>query len=148
MSRMHSSKKGRAGSKRPPVTESPAWVPMKPNEVIEVITQLGKSGKTSAQIGLTMRDQYGVPDVTLLTGKSITQIMAENGAVPAIPEDLASLVERARSLSLHLRDHKKDYSNKRGLQLIESKIRRLAKYYMREGKLPSTWSYTYEGTKQ
>ena len=61
---------------------------------------------------------------------------------PALPEDLASLIKRAASLQVHLKDHKKDLSNKRGLQLIESRIRRLSKYYKEEGVLPSDWDYS------
>jgi small subunit ribosomal protein S15 len=38
-------------------------------------------------------------------------------------------------------------SSKRGMQLIESKIRRLAKYYKREGKLPEDWAYNLEQAK-
>ncbi|HYU07016.1 MAG TPA: 30S ribosomal protein S15, partial [Thermoplasmata archaeon] len=33
-------------------------------------------------------------------------------------------------------------SNKRGLQLIESKIRRLSRYYKDRGVLPSDWDYS------
>ncbi|TLZ65188.1 MAG: 30S ribosomal protein S15, partial [Methanobacteriota archaeon] len=33
-------------------------------------------------------------------------------------------------------------SNKRGLSLIESKIRRLSRYYREEGVLPADWDYS------
>jgi small subunit ribosomal protein S15 len=147
MSRIHSRRKGKASSKRPAKRELPAWVTMQKKEAEDLIVQLGRSGKTQAQIGLILRDQYGVPDIQLLTGKSVSRILAEAGIAPQIPEDLAALIERARNVSQHLQEHKKDYSNKRGLQLIESKIRRLAKYYIREGKLPENWTYSYEALK-
>jgi small subunit ribosomal protein S15 len=35
----------------------------------------------------------------------------------------------------------KDLHNKRALELTEAKIRRLAKYYINEGKLESDWKY-------
>ena len=43
--------------------------------------------------------------------------------------------------------NKKDYVAKRGLQLTESKIKRLTKYYKRVGKLPENWKYDREKVK-
>lgn len=145
MSRMHSSKKGRASSKRPMVSSSPSWVQLQKGEAEDLVIQMGKLGRKPAQIGLVLRDQYGVPNVRLLTGKSVMQILEEGGAKPQIPEDLASLVERGRNVTKHLSDNHKDESNRHGLRLIESKIRRLVKYYVREGVIPENWTYSFEG---
>lgn len=145
MSRMHSSRKGRASSKRPMVSSNPSWVHMQKKEAEDLIVQMGRLGRKPAQIGLALRDQYGVPNVRLLTGKSILEILEGAGVKPQVPEDLASLVERGRSLSKHLAENKKDMSNLHGLQLIESKIRRLMKYYVREGVIPANWQYSFEG---
>ncbi|MBX8631745.1 MAG: 30S ribosomal protein S15 [Thermoplasmata archaeon] len=144
MSRMHSSRKGKASSHRPMVTASPAWVQITGEEVTNQIIQMGKLGKRASQIGLVLRDQYGVPNVKLLTGKSIIQILEEAGIRPQLPEDLSSLIERVKSVSAHIAENKGDNSAKRGLQLIESKIRRLAKYYARNGVIPSNWKYSQE----
>jgi len=54
-------------------------------------------------------------------------------------------LKRAIQTKKHLEKNKKDIHSKRGLQLIEAKIRRLAKYYKREGVLPKKWSYTLVG---
>ncbi len=81
----------------------------------------------------------------LLTGKSILQILEEAGIKPQIPEDLASLIVRGRTVTRHLSENKKDESNRHGLNLIESKIRRLVKYYVREGIIPANWHYSFEG---
>lgn len=145
MSRMHSSKKGRASSRRPMVSSNPSWVPLQQKEAEDLIIQMGKLGRKPAQIGLVLRDQHGVPNVRLLTGKSILQILEEGGVKPQIPEDLASLIERARNVTKHLSDNGKDESNRHGLKLIDSKIRRLVKYYVREGVIPANWKYSYEG---
>ena len=142
MARIHSRRKGGSGSKRPMISESPAWVPFKAAEVEDLIVKMAKDGYTSAKIGLTLRDQYGVPDVKLLTGKYVTEIMRERGVAPALPEDLSSLMRRAITLNVHLRENKGDRSNKRGLQLIESKIRRLEQYYKENGVLPADWKYS------
>ncbi|MGC8913403.1 MAG: 30S ribosomal protein S15 [Thermoplasmata archaeon] len=144
MSRIHSSRKGKHSSKRPMVKENPSWVPLSKEEVEQKVVELAKRGMTPAVIGMVLRDQHGVPNVKLATGKTLTQILKENNLTPQIPPDLTALIEKANNLKVHLKKHKKDYSNKRGLTLVESKIRRLAKYYIRKGILPRTWSYASE----
>ena len=124
------------------ISESPAWVTLSAAETEDLIVKMAKDGYTSARIGLMLRDQYGVPDVKLLTGKCITGIMSEKGVAPALPEDISSLMRRAITLNVHLRDNKGDHSNRRGLQLIESKIRRLEHYYKDNGILPADWKYS------
>ena len=88
-------------------------------------------------IGIILRDQYGVPLVKPITGKSITRILKEKGLLKPIPEDLENLLKKASRLRAHLEKHRKDYHNKRALQLIESRIHRLEKYYKRKGVIPA-----------
>ena len=68
--------------------------------------------------------------------------MEEKGVAGSLPEDLANLMRRAIDLNVHLRDNKGDVSNKRGLNMIEAKIRRLERYYKRNGVLPADWKYS------
>ena len=42
---------------------------------------------------------------------------------------------------------KKDYTSKRGLELMESKIRRLGKYYSRRNIIEPEWKYNPEKAK-
>jgi small subunit ribosomal protein S15 len=142
MSRIHSKRKGRSGSKRPRLGENPEWVPLDAAEIEERVVQMANEGLRPAMIGLRLRDQYGVPDVKLATGKTVTAIVAAKGIKPQIPEDLASLMRRAVELNVHLTEHPRDQHNRRGLQLIEAKIRRLVKYYHRERLLPDGWTYS------
>jgi small subunit ribosomal protein S15 len=142
MARLHAKRKGKSGSTRPFLKTNPEWVAMEKAEIEEMIVRLHQEGLLAAGIGTRLRDAYGVPNVRLATGKSVTQILAEKNAKSALPEDLASLIKRAASLQTHISEHKKDLSNKRGLQLIEARIRRLSKYYKREGVLPSDWDYS------
>ena len=51
------------------------------------------------------------------------------------------------NLRKHLEKNKKDYSSKRGLELTESKIRRLVKYYKKRKVLPEDWKYDPEKAK-
>lgn len=141
MARMHARRKGKSGSRRPLVAKSPDWVPLEPDEVEETIVKLAAQGRSSAQIGLVLRDQYAVPNVRLAAGKTVTEILRAKGTKFEMPEDLGELMRKAVALQAHLKANPRDISNRRGLQLIESKIRRLARYYQEEGVLPGTWDY-------
>jgi small subunit ribosomal protein S15 len=144
---MHSRKKGHAGSKRPYRTQPPEWVDLKGKEIEELVVKLAKEGNSPTMIGMTMRDQNGVPSIKLSTGKRVGAILEANEIKKDIPEDLINLIIRAVALDKHLKANPKDNSSKRGLQLTESKIRRLVKYYHRIGKLPKDWKYNLKTAK-
>ena len=144
MARMHTRRKGKSSSKRPFVTENPAWVPIEKDEIEELVVKLATEGNSSAMIGLILRDQYGVPNVKLATGKSVTDIMKDRGVMPNLPEDLSALLKKVTNLGQYLKQNPRDIHNRRNLQLIEAKIRRLERYYKRKGVLPSTWKYSLE----
>ncbi len=143
MARMYARKRGKSGSKPLYRDKPPEWVPLTPEEIEEKIVELARRGYTAAMIGIILRDQYGVPNVKQILGKKISQVLAEHNLLPEIPEDLNSLIQKAVRLRRHLMDpkHKKDYHNKRALKLIESKIKRLVKYYKRKGRLSEDWNY-------
>jgi len=145
MAKMHSRKKGRAGSKKP--STQAKWVEYKDKEVESLVLKLNKSGLNTADVGRTLRDQYGIPSVKSVTKKTINQILGESGLLPKIPEDLFNLLKRAVVLNDHLAKNKKDSTSKHGLELLESKIRRLVKYYVREGRLPKDFKYEPERAK-
>ncbi len=144
MARMHARRKGTSCSKRPMLTENPAWVTISATEIEDIVVKMAKDGNVSAKIGLVLRDQYGVPDVKLATGKTVTQIMKEKGVSPALPEDLSNLMRRAIDLNVHLKENRGDASNRRGLLLIEARIRRLERYYKKNGVLPQDWKYSID----
>jgi small subunit ribosomal protein S15 len=83
-----------------------------------------------------------VPDVKAALGKKITKVLEEHDLLPEIPEDLSNLLDKRANLMKHLAENKRDLHNRRRLQLIEAKIRRLVKYYKREGRLPENWRYS------
>ncbi len=138
---------GKSGSKKPIRKTPPVWVKFKPEEVEKIVVKLAKEGLTTSKIGIVLRDSYGVPDVKQLTGKSILKILEENNLAPEIPEDLYALLRKAVIIRNHLSKNKKDNVSKRGLIFTESKIRKLARYYVRKGKLPEGWKYDPEKAK-
>ncbi len=128
MGRMHSGKKGKSGSKRPLVSNA-TWVRYQSKEVELLITKLAKEGLTSAQIGVVLRDSYGIPDIRSLINKDLTEFLREKDLLSKLPEDVVSLNKTVNSLKKHLELNKHDMNAVRGLSLAESKIKRLEKYY-------------------
>ncbi|MFQ6012820.1 MAG: 30S ribosomal protein S15 [Thermoplasmata archaeon] len=147
MARMHRRTKGKSSSKRPHLEKPPDWANVRPKEVEKLVSKLHQEGLQSAEIGIRLRDQYGIPSVKLLTRKSVTQILRESGVEMELPEDLSNLMGKAFRLTAHLAEHRRDIHNRRSLELVEAKIRRLARYYQREGVLPADWEYRRRTTE-
>ncbi len=147
MARMHARRRGASGSKRPILRESPAWVPLEADEIEDLIIKMHNDGVSGAEIGLRLRDQYGVPNVKLATGKPMLEVLKSKGARVDVPEDLRALMKKAVGLQGHLKENPRDKHNRRGLELIEAKIRRLAGYYKDEGVLPGDWDYSLKAAE-
>lgn len=140
MAKMHSRARGRSGSKQP-LEPKAGWVRYQAKEIEMLVAKLAKEGNTASKIGIVLRDSYGVPDVKLIAGKSISQMLRDKKLLGEYPDDMIALMKRAVLLRNHLATNKQDKHAVRGLVLTESKIRRLAKYYKRTGWLPPAWKY-------
>ena len=147
MARMHTRKRGRAGSKRPVREGKPSWVTMGNEELDQLIIKLKKEGLTKSKLGMILRDQYGIPKVKEIRGARVSKILENGGLKDQVPEDLAALMNRAANLNKHLGVNPKDLKNKRGLELVEAKIKRLSDYYKRKSKLPASWNYSRTASK-
>ncbi len=147
MARMYSRKKGKSGSKRPNKIVSQPWIRYKPEEIEKLIVKLHKSNNSISQIGMILRDTYGIPRVKYITKKSISKILKDNEQLPKIPEDLTYLIKKDIRLVKHLDINKKDMTVWRGLNITESKINKLAKYYKREGILAQSWKFERKTAK-
>ncbi len=147
MARKYSGAKGKAGSKKPVKQTVPSWNRYSTKEVEMLILKLKKEGKTPSQIGLYLRDVYGVPDIKVLTGKSITAILKEKDSLDQLPEDLSFMIKKLIMIKKHLDENKQDKVALRGLQITESKIQALVKYYKRTGRLPADWKYDVSKAK-
>ncbi len=147
MARMYSRKKGKSSSSKP-LQRTSTWMKLKPAEVDEIIVKLAKQGKQSAEIGLILRDGYGIPSTRDAYKQRVARIMKKHGVYNEIlPEDMYNLVKRAVNLRKHMDNNKKDYTSYRGLELTESKIRRLAKFYKKQKALPEKWKWNPEKAK-
>merc|ERR1712070_152893 len=133
--------KGIASAATPYRRRAPAWLKLKSEDVCDHICKLAKKGLTPSQIGVTLRDSFGVPQVNTITGNKILRILKTNGLSPDLPEDLYYLIKKAVSIRKHLDKNRKDRDSKFRLILVESRIHRLARYYKRVKSLPATWKY-------
>lgn len=143
MARLHTRKRGKSRSKKPVASSAAKWVDYSAEEVTGFVENLAKEGKSEAQIGLVLRDQYGIPSVKLLTGKTISQLLKEKNLSPKYPSDLVALLRKAVNIMDHLKSNSGDKSNRIKLSHVEAKIKRLVKYY-RGNKLPANWKYNPE----
>lgn len=142
MARIHSHRHGKSHQTRPSSRTSPSWVTTTPDEAKAAIVKLAKDGTTASKIGQVLRDEYGVPLVKPLVGKSVREIVTDAKLAPKVPEDLQDLIDRAQRVQKHLQGHGSDRKNVHSLELIEAKIYRLSKYYKKTGALPSDFKYT------
>ena len=141
---MHSRKHGKSGSKKPEKKRH-AWLMYEPAEIEKLIVKLAKEGKQNSDIGTILRDQYGVADVRSLNIRVAK--VAEKEVKKEVPDDMYNLIKKAILLRRHLNSNHHDAKAIHGLELLESKVRRLGKYYARKGKLPSGWKYDPEKAK-
>jgi len=133
--------KGKSHSIRPVSRRPPSWCRYQSEEVEAFVVKLAKEGHSLSKIGTLIRDQYAIPLVKPITGKSISGILEDAGMAPSMPEDLDNLVTKARGLLVHMDKNHKDLHNKRSMQVIEARIHKLSRYYKREGVLPKKWKY-------
>jgi small subunit ribosomal protein S15 len=138
---MPKKEKGRSHSTRPVSRRPPSWCRYQPEEVEAFVIKLAKDGHSLSQIGTILRDQYAIPLVKPITGKSISGILEAAGMAPSMPEDLANLIKKAHGLAVHMDKNAKDLHNKRAMQVIEARIHKLSRYYKQKGVLPQNWKY-------
>lgn len=138
MATLYGRGKGKAGSHKPKM-KKPTWLKSSKEEIEKLVIKLSKQELQPAQIGLKLRDEYGIPSIKIIT-KKIRKILIDNG-IKTEPEELTNLVNRAIKLKKHIEKNKKDMVSKRGLQLTESKINRISSYFKKKKMLPTNWKY-------
>ena len=81
------------------------WLKIKPAELEKIIVDLYKKGESTAKIGLTLRDKYGIPKAKLL-GKKITNILKD--AKVSINSEREIIQKKIETLNLHINKNKHD----------------------------------------
>lgn len=138
---MPKQEKGKSHSIRPVSRRPPSWCKYEPEEVEAFIIKLAKEGHNYSSIGTVLRDQYAIPLVKPITGKSISQTLKAANLASAMPEDLGNLMKKAQRMAVHMERNKKDAHNKRNMVLLEAKIHKLSRYYKKQGILQANWKY-------
>ena len=141
MARIHVHTHGKSHSTRPSSKAAPAWLSHSRDQVSNLVVGMAKDGLSPSEIGIKLRDEKGIPLAKPILGKTVTSLLLENNIKSDMPEDLDKLVKKGLGLQRHLKVHNSDHRNVRSLELIESKIHRLSKYYKRIGKLQKNWKY-------
>jgi small subunit ribosomal protein S15 len=140
MARMHSRDKGKSKSSKPD-KKVPSWAPYKGKEVEKLVIKYAKAGKSTSEIGMILRDTYGINSVKVLTEKKVSKILEEQDLSKELPEDLLNLIKKLVLVQKHLEKNRHDMTAKRGLQLTTSKVMRLIKYYKKHDRLPEGWKF-------
>ncbi|GMI42718.1 hypothetical protein TeGR_g1202 [Tetraparma gracilis] len=141
MGRMHAPGKGISKSAKPYKRTPPAWQKISAADVEEHVCKLAKKGLFPSAIGVKLRDEAGIADVSAVTGTKILRILKANGLASEIPEDLYMLIKKAVQVRKHLERNRQDKDSKFRLILIESRIHRLARYYRTTRKLAANFKY-------
>lgn len=81
MGRMHAPGKGISSSALPYRRTPPSWLKITHDEVIDQIVKLARKGLTPSQIGVTLRDSHGIPQVRFVTGNKILRILKLQGTL-------------------------------------------------------------------
>ena len=79
--------------------------------------------------------------LSLVPAAGGTQTLSRNKIEGTYPEDMMNLMRQALRMIDHLNNNSKDKHNRRQLELTESRIRRIARYYKSNGRLDRDWTY-------
>src|SRR6266404_3332021 len=70
----------------------PTWLKTSPQDVVEHITKLARKGLTPSQVGVTLRDSHGIPQVRFVTGNKILRVLKSHGASLSIYPSVSWLI--------------------------------------------------------
>jgi len=93
-------------------TVRPSWMKMKKEDLVKLVLELSKDGKSPAKIGQILRDEHGVPKSKLL-GKKIVEILEENNVKYRTEKDIVQ--DKIDNLRKHFEKNKHDYTSSRSL---------------------------------
>ncbi|MBP7708356.1 30S ribosomal protein S15 [Candidatus Pacearchaeota archaeon] len=108
----------------------PVWLKLTEDELVKLIADLSEKHQP-AQIGLILRDQYGVP-TTKVYGKKLGEYLKEVGK--PTNADLKNVEKKVEKMQEHLKNNKQDKKSKHKLQKAQSKLIALTKYSSKRNK--------------
>ena len=105
-------------------SKKPAWLKYTKEEIKAIILKLTNKGLTAEKIGLTLRDQYGIPSVKLYNIK-IKEVMGEKFSEPSV----INLKNKLEKIIKHFEKNKQDTTAGRSLIVIKSKLKKRTNYH-------------------
>jgi len=113
-------------SKKAQTFEKPAWLKYTEDEVKAIILKLANKGLTSEKIGLTLRDQYGIPKVKLYNLK-IKKVLEEHNKYQ--DPDILNLTAKRDKITKHKDKNKQDKKSHRSLIITKAKLKKRQEYH-------------------
>jgi small subunit ribosomal protein S15 len=111
-------------------TAKPVWLKMNEEELKKIIAELAEK-YDAPQIGLVLRDQYGIPS-TRVYGKKLSVYLKEINKLSS-PE-LKNIEKKTEKLRKHLANNVTDKKAKHKLQKAESRMNKTRKYFKKTNK--------------
>ena len=111
--------------------EKPVWLKYTQKEVEAIILKLADKGMTSEKIGLTLRDQYGIPKAKIYNIK-IGKILKENDKF-AEPTTI-NLKTKLEKVIGHYKKNKQDKKAERSLIITKAKLKKRQDYAKKKQK--------------
>jgi small subunit ribosomal protein S15 len=111
--------------------EKPVWLKLSEEDLKKIIFEL-KDKYPPAQLGLILRDQYGIP-TTRIFGKKLSEYLKEAG-VNTLEIELKNIQKKEEKLKEHMKKHKQDKKAKHKVQITVSKVSKIEKYLSRKNK--------------
>lgn len=111
-------------------TQKPLWVKMSEADLKKVIAELADKYQP-AQIGIILRDQYGVPS-TRVFGKKLGAYLKELGI--EANEDLSRAEKKVERMQEHLKENVTDKKAKHKFQKAQTRANILRKYAKKKKK--------------
>lgn len=110
-------------------SEKPVWLKYSEEEVKAIIIKLANKGLTAEKIGLTLRDQYGIPKVRLYNLK-IKEVLKEKGLFEE--PTIKNLKEKVALIENHFKKNKGDKTSERSLIISKAKLKKREDYSVKE----------------
>lgn len=112
-------------------SEKPIWLKYTAEEVKAIILKLADKGLTAEKIGLTLRDQYGIPKVSLYNLK-IKRVLDEKKKFQEPTE--INLKAKLGKIIEHYKQNKQDKKAERSLIITKSKLKKREDYSLKKNK--------------
>lgn len=109
--------------------KKPVWLKHTEDEVKAIIQKLANKGLTAEKIGLVLRDQYGIPKVSLY-GLRIKKVLQEKNMYKE-PTTL-NLQKKVEKIIKHNKKNRGDQKAKRSFIISQAKLKKSEDYQKRK----------------